>query len=130
MCAKEGRQRFSDPNGRFQYSGDQPGRFWLLAGAADYGGGRSCELIITPGIGVEGLEIRMVRGAVLTGRVVDAGGNSIAGAVVTIDVPRPPPSLFTGPRRVIESEHPETTTTAGGDILDLRISLAVPTCWW
>ena len=114
MFAKEGRQRFRNPEGRFQYCDAQPGRFWLFASAADYGGGRSRELIITPGIGVEGLEIRMVRGAALTGRVVDAGGTSIAGAVVTVDVPRPTPRQFGGLWRVIEYERPETTTTDGG----------------
>lgn len=69
-------------DGRFEYVDVRPGKIWLLADAAGYAGGRSTELVIQQGERREGVEIRLVRGSTIKGRVMDARGAGVANATV------------------------------------------------
>jgi hypothetical protein len=69
-------------DGNFEYVDVRPGKFWLVADAAGYAGGRSAEIVIQQGERREGVEIRLVRGATILGRVVDAKGGGVPNAVV------------------------------------------------
>jgi hypothetical protein len=69
-------------DGHFEYVDVKPGKFWLLADAAGYAGGRSTEIAVSQGERREGVEIRLVRGGTVKGRVVDAKGVGISDATV------------------------------------------------
>jgi hypothetical protein len=72
-------------DGNFEYVDVKPGRIWLLADAAGYAGGRSAEIVIGQGERREGVEIRLVRGSTIKGRVLDAKGGPVANATVQPD---------------------------------------------
>ena len=69
----------------------KPGRYWLVADAPGYAGGRSEEIVIPQGERREGVEIKLVRGATIKGRVLDAKGGPVANATV-----QPDPASLTG----------------------------------
>lgn len=78
-------QKFNDDDGNFEYidiGGKHP--FYLFAEASGYAGGRSVQLTPQEDADVEDVEIRMYKGSVAKGRVVDTGGNGVAGATVSI----------------------------------------------
>jgi hypothetical protein len=69
-------------DGAFEYIDVRPGRIWLVADAPGYAGGRSGEIVIAQGERREGVEIRLVRGATIVGRVLSADGSPVARAIV------------------------------------------------
>ena len=78
-----GPPRFKD--GNFEYVDVKPGRYWLVADAPGYAGGRSEEIVIQQGERREGVVINLVRGATIKGRVLDAKGGPVANATVQPD---------------------------------------------
>lgn len=78
-------QKFTDENGEFEYI-DVGGRhpFYLFAEAKGYAGGRSDELMADEGNDLEGIEIRVYKGSVAKGRVIDTNGGAVSGATVSI----------------------------------------------
>jgi Carboxypeptidase regulatory-like domain len=78
-----GPPKFKD--GAFDYIDVKPGRYWLIADAPGYAGGRSEEIVVSQGEKKTGIEIRLVRGATIKGRVLDAKGGPVAGATVQPD---------------------------------------------
>lgn len=90
LFAAHWKRRFGPPdwkNGVFDFAEVRPGRWLLLARAPGYAGGWSAPLIVLPRDRLRGVEIRLLRGARVTGRVIDAGGTPIADAVVLLDHP-------------------------------------------
>lgn len=85
-----GPPKFSD--GNFEMLDVKPGKYWLVADAPGYAGGRSEEVVISQGERREGIEIRIVRGATIRGRVVEASGKPVAGATV-----QPEPASLSAP---------------------------------
>jgi hypothetical protein len=82
------RKSFAPPksaDGSFEYVDIRPGQYFLIAEAPGYAGGRSEQLTIGQSERREGVEIRLVKGATVTGRVIDAKGAAVRDAVVTID---------------------------------------------
>jgi len=79
------RQRFHDENGRFHYTDVAPGNMYVLAEAKGYAGGRFGPIAISVGQHVEDVVVRMMRGATLRGRVVEEGGDPVAGARVVLE---------------------------------------------
>jgi Carboxypeptidase regulatory-like domain len=84
-----GPPKFRD--GTFDYIDVKPGRYWLIADAPGYAGGRSEEITVTQGEKKTGIEIRVVRGATIKGRVLDAKGGPVVGATV-----QPEPASLSG----------------------------------
>jgi hypothetical protein len=79
------RRSFGPPKwsgGAFEILDVPPGRFWLVADAPGYAGGRSEEIVVAASDRRQGVEIRLVKGATIRGRVVDSSGAPIAGAAV------------------------------------------------
>lgn len=87
----------TDPSGAFDFPGVGPGRFDVLA----TGPGHPPALPISIDVGeqesVEGVHVRVERGATVSGRVHDAEGQAVAGAVVSLR--RPWPELAKGGHR-------------------------------
>ena len=77
------RQRYEDPKGAFEYLNARPGRVHLLASAEGYALSPSDPITVQPAERVEGVVIRLNRGASIKGRVVDTGGAPVAGARIT-----------------------------------------------
>jgi protocatechuate 3,4-dioxygenase beta subunit len=95
LIPQHSRKSFGPPkfnDGNFEMLDVKPGRYWLVADAPGYAGGRSEEIVITQGERREGIEIRIVRGATIRGRVVEATGKPIAGATV-----QPEPASLSAP---------------------------------
>ena len=88
-------KRLADSSGRFEYVGVKSGSYWLLARAPGYAG-RSVELPVSRGERVKGVEIRMLRGATLTGRVKDLKGIPISAAHVVLEHHPPRPKFGCG----------------------------------
>lgn len=82
---------FTDPLGQFEFSGLLPGRYTLAADKAGYAattyGARGrfdppLQIALADGA-TESIEIRMPKGAAVSGRVVDESGDPIVGASMT-----------------------------------------------
>jgi hypothetical protein len=78
-------------NGAFEYLDVKPGKVWLVADSAGYAGGRSSEIVVSQGEKREGVEIRLVRGGTIKGRVVDAKGAPVPNATIS-----PEPASLSG----------------------------------
>jgi uncharacterized GH25 family protein len=72
----------TDGGGHFQLTGLLPGRGWLVAYAPGFLTREQPELEIPPGAPALTLDLTLERGALLEGRVLDAAGAPVAGAVV------------------------------------------------
>ncbi len=79
--------RFTD--GKFEYIDVRPGKYWLLAEAPGYAGGKSEEITMNQSERRENVEIRLHRGATIRGRVVDNQGQGVADAIVTAEGAQP-----------------------------------------
>ena len=73
----------TDEHGRFRIEGLRPGRTVILAEAPDYAESTLLTKEIEPGKQVLSLELKLNPRSSLTGRVVDAEGNPISGALVS-----------------------------------------------
>ncbi|HVO10207.1 MAG TPA: carboxypeptidase-like regulatory domain-containing protein [Vicinamibacteria bacterium] len=70
-------------DGSFTLDGVPAGRWTLRASARGYQPGTVASLAVTEGEAVDGVELRLSRGAVVSGRVLDGrGGRPVAGATV------------------------------------------------
>ena len=118
------KRRFCDLEkpGTFDFTGVNAGQRWLLAQAPGYAVGLSAEIELKRGDPVDAVEIRMARGATVTGRVRDAQGRPIAGATVVLG---PPPRSRSSdctasrggcfmPLNNVRPDLPETKTDAAG----------------
>jgi protocatechuate 3,4-dioxygenase beta subunit len=106
---------FSDPavvavsnrEGRFQFDGLDPGRYRVTvqkAGFATPQGLRPVEVALAPGQPPAALTLTMVKGAVITGRVVDESGEPLAELqVVAMTRPATPPNAPARPGFLIPS---------------------------
>ncbi|NRA95922.1 MAG: carboxypeptidase regulatory-like domain-containing protein, partial [Planctomycetes bacterium] len=92
--------------GRFTYVDVRPGTHYLIASANGYAGGQSEQITVAVEEELAGVEIRLVRGAILRGLVSDANGRPIQGANVTLDQPTQPGSDPAGEmfRRLISQQ--------------------------
>jgi protocatechuate 3,4-dioxygenase beta subunit len=78
-------QRFDDPEGDFEYASDtNTGEVYLFAQASGYAGGRSEKFNVVPQQNVEGVVIKMGKGATVSGRVASSAGLGIPGANVEL----------------------------------------------
>lgn len=75
------KQHFSNPDGAFEYTDVKTGGLqYVFVEAEGYAIGRSEGYEVVPMQRVDGVVVRLERGATLTGRVVDAKGEPIRGA--------------------------------------------------
>jgi protocatechuate 3,4-dioxygenase beta subunit len=75
------------PDGTFEYVDVRPGNYFLIAEAPGYAGGRSNQVTVGQADKREGVEIRMVKGATIVGRVMDSQNKPVADATVSLEVP-------------------------------------------
>ncbi len=86
LIPRNQKRRFSNPEGTFELRELPPGVYWIMAEAPGYAGGRTPDSVTLSAAGsVSDVEIRLVRGATVTGRVVDRAGAGVAGAEVEIE---------------------------------------------
>lgn len=78
------RQRFKDADGVFEYTDVRPGQHYLVAEGEGYAGGRSEPVQVAAQQQVEGIVIRMAKGARLSGLVAAADGAPVGGARVDL----------------------------------------------
>ncbi len=111
-----GPPRFKD--GTFDYGSLHAGRYCFVADAPGYAGGRTGEIVLAEGERRTGVEIRLMKGAVIRGRVVDARHQPVIGAFVSFDV-APKTAVPTNPfsaliERVVRRETRDVTTDSAG----------------
>ena len=130
------RKSFGPPKtveGAFEYVDVRAGTYFLVAEAPGYAGGRSEQLVIGQSERREGVVIRLVKGATVLGRVIDAAGKPVADAVVSIDA-----AAMSDPNNIfgrlfatqLRRELKEARTTADGtfripNVLDGKYALKV-----
>ncbi len=130
------RKSFGPPktvDGAFEYVDVRAGTYFLVAEAPGYAGGRSEQLVIGQSERREGIVIRLVKGATVLGRVIDAAGKPVADAVVSIDA-----AAMSDPNNIfgrlfatqLRRELKEARTTAEGtyripNVLDGKYALKV-----
>ncbi|HYC78425.1 MAG TPA: carboxypeptidase-like regulatory domain-containing protein, partial [Planctomycetota bacterium] len=85
-------------DGAFTYGDLRPGRYVLIAEAPGYAGGRSEETTLAQSEQRDSVVIRLIKGATVKGRVIDAQGKPVADAVVTTGsgAPAGPEQIFIG----------------------------------
>jgi len=107
---RRSRQRFEDEEGRFAYVDVRPGTHYLIASSEGYAGGQSEPITVAVEEERTGIEIRLVRGAILRGSVTDRRGTPIQGASVSLDQPVQPGSDPAGEmfRRLISQQMRKT----------------------
>ena len=78
------RQRFKSEDGAFTFIDVRPGKHHLIAQADGYAGGRTEPLMIRAEQEITGIEIRLVRGATISGVVQARDGTPVSGAEVNL----------------------------------------------
>ena len=78
------RQRFHSEDGSFRYVDVTPGTMHVFVEAEGYAGGRMGPIPVMAGQSVTDVVVRVYRGATLKGRVVDAAGKPVKGALVEV----------------------------------------------
>ncbi len=89
-------QAQSDGNGRFRVEGVTPGSFELRATAPGRQEARLTSLEAQPGQDLQGVEVVLAAGAVLTGRVLSSAGQPVAGAEMSLLPEGSAPPLLSG----------------------------------
>lgn len=87
-------QRIRDREGAFEVSGFDPGWACVDIWAQGYALTASACVKMTQGAEVDGLLVQLVRGATLSGSVLDDLGQPVAGATVTLHLNREPEADF------------------------------------
>jgi protocatechuate 3,4-dioxygenase beta subunit len=77
-------QRFSDPGGRFELKGLDPGSYAIEARAAGYAATMSDEFKVERGQATGGVRIALNRGGTVTGIVLDRSGNPVRNALIEL----------------------------------------------
>jgi hypothetical protein len=111
---------FTDGSGRFAFKDLRAGRYTLSAektgyGKAQYGSNTELDppfaIEIADAVAVDAVEIRMVKGAAVMGRIVDDLGDPVVGAAVSVGLLQ-----RTGSRdRLVNVPRPGTTTNDRGE---------------
>ncbi len=78
------RQRFNNANGEFTYLDARPGTVVLIAESDGFAGGRSDPMNITSDQRIDGVILRLEKGATVRGTVSGSDGKPVAGARVTL----------------------------------------------
>lgn len=92
-------QTTTDSAGRFVFRGVAPGRYRFSAQKAGFAmpfGPAAMPVAVDVAANVDSVELALPRGGVLTGRVLDAGGEPVANAMVSVMRPRPEFSASAG----------------------------------
>lgn len=101
---RRGRGATADDSGSFRIEEVEPGIVQLQAAAPGFGDGKPLELDIEPGRDVEGIDLVLPAGVVISGRVRGPDGRAVGGARVRI----------IGVAARIESEFAETSSDGTG----------------
>lgn len=90
------KKRFSNPEGRFEYPDVRPGTQYVMAMAQGYAPARSEAYQVANEQQIEGVVLRLERGATLIGRCVNGDGMPVQGATATLVMDRgnQPPNPF------------------------------------
>jgi hypothetical protein len=78
------RQTWADPAGRFEFTDLEPGRYVVWARTDRLAGFHDQPVSVALGEGVADVDVRLLAAAALTGRILDAHGAAVAGAVVEL----------------------------------------------
>ncbi len=87
LIPPETRRIFAPPStigGSFELVDLPAGRYWVLVQAKGWAGGRSAEITLAEGERRERVEVRVVRGVAVLGRLVDRSGKPVADAEVAV----------------------------------------------
>ncbi|MSR74772.1 MAG: carboxypeptidase regulatory-like domain-containing protein [Planctomycetes bacterium] len=78
------RQRFNNANGEFTYVDARPGTVVLIAESDGFAGGRSDPMNITSDQRIDGVIVRLEKGAAVSGLVTGSDGKPVAGARLSL----------------------------------------------
>lgn len=119
-------QRVADDNGAFEIMDVAPGKHHVVVTAPGYGRGSSMPIETGLGERVSGIQVRLRRGLVVHGRVVDVSGDPIGGASVAIveevqlPASRTHPSVL--PQRRVDAGRRSARSFADGSFLMPNLS--------